>query len=67
MSFADDAAYSDCKDLANRTVSDKTLKDRAYEIAEIPQYDEYQRSLVKMVFKFFGKKKNRIRSKMKCK
>ena len=55
MSFVHDAAYSDCKDLANRTVSDKTLKNRAYEIAKIPEYDGYQRLLVKMVFKFFEK------------
>ena len=30
--FAHDAAYSDSKDLAKRTISDKILKDRAYEI-----------------------------------
>ena len=34
--FAHDAAYSDSKDLAKRTVSDKILKDRAYEIAINP-------------------------------
>ena len=28
--FAHDAAYSDSKDLAKRTISDKILKDRAY-------------------------------------
>ena len=31
--FADDAAYSDSKDLAKTTISDEILKDRAYEIA----------------------------------
>ena len=30
--FAHDAAYSDSKDLAKRTILDKILKDRAYEI-----------------------------------
>ena len=30
--FADDAAYSDSKDLAERTISDKILKYRAYAI-----------------------------------
>ena len=30
--FAHNAAYSDSKDVAKRTISDKTLKDRAYEI-----------------------------------
>ena len=39
--FAYDAAYSDSKDLAERTVSDKGLKDRAYEIAGNPKYDGY--------------------------
>ena len=34
--FSHDAAYSDSKDLAKRTVSDKILKDRAYEIAINP-------------------------------
>ena len=31
--FAHDAAYSDIKYLAKRTISGKILKDRAYEIA----------------------------------
>ena len=39
--FAHDAAYSDSKDLAKTTISDKILKDRAYEIARNPKY-EYQ-------------------------
>ena len=38
--FVHDAAYSDSKDLAKRTVLDKILKDRAYEIAINPKYDE---------------------------
>ena len=29
--FAHEAAYSDSKDLAKRTISDKILKDRTYE------------------------------------
>ena len=41
--FAHDAAYSDSKDLARRTISDKILKDRAYEIARNRKYDGYQR------------------------
>ena len=35
--FAHDAAYSDSKDLAKGTISDKILEDRAYEIARNPQ------------------------------
>ena len=43
--FAYDAAYSDIKDLAKRNISDKILKDRAYEIAINRNYDGYQRAL----------------------
>ena len=31
--------YSDSKNLAQRTVADKILKDRAYEIDRHPNYD----------------------------
>ena len=54
--FAHDAAYSDSNDLAKRTISDKFLKDRAYEIARNPKHDGYPRGLVSMVYKFFDKK-----------
>ena len=54
--FAHDAAYSDSKDLAERTISDKILKDRPYEIAGNRGYDGYQRTLVSIVYKFFDKK-----------
>ena len=37
--FAHDAAYSDSKDLAKRTISDKNLKERTYEIARNRKYD----------------------------
>ena len=43
--FAHDAVYSDSKDLAKRTISDKILKERAYEIARNRNYDGYQRAL----------------------
>ena len=39
--FADDAAYSDSKDLAKRTISDKILKNRAYDIAMNCKYNGY--------------------------
>ena len=39
--FAHDAAYSDSKDLSKRNISDKLLKERAYEIARNPKYDGY--------------------------
>ena len=56
--FAHDAKYSDSKDLAKRTISDKILKDKACEIAKSPKYDGYQRALASMVYNF----ENRIRS-----
>ena len=54
--FAHDAAYSDSKDLIKRTAADKILKNRAFNIAKDPKYDEYQRGLGSMVYKFFDKK-----------
>ena len=39
--FAHDAVYSDNTDLAKKTISDKILKDRAYEIARNCGYDGY--------------------------
>ena len=46
----------DFKDLARRTVSDKILRDKAFNIAKNPKYDGYQRGLASMVYKFFDKK-----------
>ena len=54
--FAHDAAYSDSKDLTKRTVLDKILRNRAFNIAKDPKYDGYQRGLASMVYKFFHKK-----------
>ena len=54
--FAHDAAYSDSKDLAKRTISDETLKDRAYEVARNCGFNGYQRALASMVYKVFDKK-----------
>ena len=56
--FAHDAAYSDNKDLAKRTVADKILRNKAFNIAKDPKYDGYQRGLASMVYKFFDKKSN---------
>ena len=42
--FALDSAYSDSKDLAQETISDKILKHRAFEIARNRRYDGYQRA-----------------------
>ena len=54
--FQHDSAYSDHKDLINRTEADKVLIDKAYDIASNPKYDGYQRDLASMVYKFFDKK-----------
>ena len=54
--FAHDVAYSDSKDLTKRTVADKILRNKAFNIAKDPKYDEYQRGLASMVYKFFDKK-----------
>ena len=53
---AHDAAYSDSKDLTKRTVADKSLKNKAFDIAKDPKYDGYQRGLASMVYKFFDSK-----------
>ena len=54
--FTHDTAYSDSKDLANRTVADKILKIKTFDIAKDPKYDGYQRGLASMVYKFFDSK-----------
>ena len=54
--FQHDSAYADLKDLINRTEADKVLRDKAYDIASNPEYDDYQRGLASMVYKFFDSK-----------
>ena len=54
--FAHDAAYYDSKDLPKRTISEKIPKERPFQIARNCNYDEYQRALAIMVYKFFDKK-----------
>ena len=48
--------YRDFKDLKRRTASDKTLRDKAFNIAKNPKYDGYQRGIGSMVYKSFDKK-----------
>ena len=48
--FQHDSAYADHKDLINRTEADKVLRDKAYNIASNPEYDDYQRGLASMVY-----------------
>ena len=54
--FNHDVGYSDSKDLTKRTVADKILKNRAFDIAKDPKYDGYQRGLASMVYKFLTRK-----------
>ena len=54
--FAHDAVHSDSKDLTKRTIADKILKNKAFNISKDPNYDWYQRGLASMVYKFFDKK-----------
>ena len=54
--FQHDMAYGKSKDLVKRTQSDKILKDQAFKIASDLNYDDYQRGLASMVYKFFDKK-----------
>ena len=53
--FQHDMAYGDFKDLKRRTVADNILRDKAFNIAKSPKYDEYQRELPSMVYKLFDK------------
>ena len=54
--FQHDMAYGKSKDLIKRTQSNKVLKDKAFKIVSDPKYDDYQRGLTSMVYKFFDKK-----------
>ena len=61
--FQHDAAYSDSKDLAKRTQSDKVFKEKAFAIANNPKYDGYQRGLASIVYKSFENKSKGTDSK----
>ena len=49
-------AYGDVKYLTRRTIADKVLCDKAFNIAKNPKYDGYQCGLTSMVHTFFDKK-----------
>ena len=67
--FQHDMAYGKYKDLERRTQSDKVLKEKAFEIANNPKHEEYQRGLASMVYKIFDKKRkgSGIKSEIKQK
>ena len=54
--FQHDMVYGDFKDLTRRTAPDKILRDKAFTIAKNPKYEEYQRWLASLIYKFFDKK-----------
>ena len=49
-------AYGKSKDLIKRTQSDKVLKDKAFTIANNPNYNGYKKGLASIVYKVFDKK-----------
>ena len=51
-----DTAYGKSKDLTKRIQSGKGLKNKSFNIASNPEYDEHQRGLTLMVYKFFDQK-----------
>ena len=57
--FQHDMVYGKFKGLAKRTQSNKLLRDNAFETASNPKYDEYQRGLASVMYKFFDKKVKR--------
>ena len=48
-------AYGIFKDLNKRAQAYNVLRDKAFEIARNPKYDDYKRRLASMVYKFFDK------------
>ena len=54
--FKRDVAYAKYKDVENRLISDQKLRNSAYDIASNPVYDDYQRGLASLVYKFFDSK-----------
>ena len=54
--FQNDMAHGDFKDLKRRTFSDKFLGNKEFNIAKNPKYDEYEKGLASLVYRFFDKK-----------
>ena len=58
--FEHDITYKDFKDLNRKTFADKVLGDKAFNAAKDTKDDEYQGSLVSIVYKFFNEKSGSI-------
>ena len=54
--FQHNMAYGDFKHLVRRTVSDRILREIAFNLVKNPKYDGHQRRLASMVYKCFDKK-----------
>ena len=52
--FSNDATYSDSKNVTKRTIADKILRDKVFNIAKDKR--GYQRGLASMVYEFYDKK-----------
>ena len=50
-----DMAYGDFKDLSKRRNPDHTLHNKAFNIAKYSKYDEYQRRIATLAYKFSTK------------
>ena len=61
--FRHDMAHGGFKDLSRRTVSNKALRDKAFNIAEKPEYYGYQRGLASIVYIFFDKNSTSLADK----
>ena len=58
-------AYIDFKDLTQRTVSDKILLDKSFNIAKNPKYVGHQRGFASGVYNFLIKRRLVVVLKMK--
>ena len=54
--------YKKYKDLKRRTKSDIVLKNKAYKIATNSNYDDFQKAIASMVWKFFNKISKKVLS-----
>ena len=54
--FQHDMFYGDFKDLTRRIYSDKILRNKTSDISKHPKYNESQRGLALMVYKYLIKK-----------
>ena len=61
--FQNDMVRGSFNDLPRRRVSDKYLRDKAFNIAKNPKHDGYQRTLVPIVYKFFDKNSTSLADK----